>query len=199
MLILVSHPLFFEGEAQLLNQLFKHGLSIFHLRKPDAARADCEQFLTEIHPHYRSRIALHHHQSIAGKYGIYRLHFTSQLRRQWGAQDDQRVQKKQVYSTSIHLIEEYNRLSPHFSYAFLSPVFDSISKPGYLSKPHDLKEINVPRKVQLIGLGGVTVVNAKSVLEKGYDGIALCGAIWTAERPVDEFLKMKMKWNTTDQ
>lgn len=198
MLIIVSHSLFFEAEAQLLNQLFSEGLSLFHLRKPGATGRDVEQLVAGIYPQYRSRIVLHHHHDVAGKYGIHRLHYPSQQRSQLEEEDARRT-KKIVYSTSIHEMEEYNSISPIFSYAFLSPVFDSISKPGYLSKEHDLTKSNTGRRIQLIGLGGINLMNYKNVLEKGYDGIALCGAIWQAEKQVDEFLKIKMEWNTIVQ
>lgn len=196
MLIVVSHSSFVPEEAQLLNKLFEEGLALFHFRKPDYDQEEYEQVLSKVHPFYRKRIALHQHHSLAEKYGIHRLHFPSHKRIQLKEKHTQIDVQTQVYSTSIHQVEEYGTLSPSFSYAFLSPVFDSISKPSYLSRDHDLKKIDVNREVQIIGIGGINPLNYKEVVEKGYNGIALCGAIWHSDNPVNEFLKMKKLWNT---
>lgn len=197
MLIVVSHSSFLADEAQLLNKLFEEGLALFHFRKPEGDQEEYEQILAQVHPSYRKRIALHQYHSLAEKYGIHRLHFPSYKRTQMNVERIQRDTKIQIYSTSIHDIKEYNTLSPSFSYAFLSPVFDSISKPAYLAREHDLKKIDVDREIQLIGLGGITPLNYKDVMEKGYNGIGLCGAIWQSGNPINEFLKMKKLWNTT--
>src|SRR5687768_15635196 len=56
----------------------------------------------------------------------------------------------------FHSLEELEACQQHYEYAFLSPVFDSISKTGYKSKfdLHSLKVFLRNRKEKIIALGG---------------------------------------------
>lgn len=198
MMVVVSPELFFEKEAQLFNALFENGLNLLHLRKPNAKSDNYEELLGEVKPHFRDRIVLHQHHFLAEKYGIHRLHFSS-VEREFMKGPEEYIGKERVFSTSIHGIHEYKGLSAQFSYAFLSPVFDSISKPGYRAKIHDLNKIKYRNGTKLIGLGGVHAMNCKQVFEKGYDGIGLCGTIWSAANPVQEYLKIEKECRTIAQ
>lgn len=58
-------------------------------------------------------------------------------------------------------------------YITLSPVFDSISKPGYTSVEFG----PLPSGVTVIGLGGVTTDRAVQLKARGFAGAAMLGAI----------------------
>ena len=108
----------------------------------------------------------------------------------WQERNWEGQQSGYSYSTSVHSLEAYNALPVHFSYAFLGPVFDSISKPGYEAVSFDFsKKEELP--VKLVGLGGIGAGNVKQVLEMGFDGAALLGAIWNSEDPITELKNCK--------
>lgn len=81
---------------------------------------------------------------------------------------------------SFEAIEQYT--GPALDYGFLSPVFDSISKPGYRQKfaPEVLKQFLVHRKnkIPLFALGGICPATASEARAMGFDGIAVLGALW---------------------
>jgi len=187
MLIVISNPTPLKNDAAIINQLFDEGLSVFHLRKPECSSQDLVLLLQEINPLHHSKIALHSHHSLAKSFGINRLHYTEASREQITEPDLIEAQSKNVLSTSVHSVDDYQNLSLHFNYAFLSPVFDSISKPGYQKQTFDLSKINKKPGTKLIALGGIDVNNCNKALDMGFDGIAVLGSIWNAENKIDAF------------
>ncbi len=70
-------------------------------------------------------------------------------------------------------------------YITLSPIFPSISKPGY-GPPlglETLREVARAVPIPVIALGGITPENARACLEAGAAGIAVLGAVMAAEDP----------------
>lgn len=90
-------------------------------------------------------------------------------------------------STSFH--DEATALAEgkEFDYFFCSPVFESISKPGYQPKA-DWNLQNWPEylKSKSVALGGIDKTLLTDVQNKGFGHIAICGAIWNAQHPVSE-------------
>ncbi|MCX6218820.1 thiamine phosphate synthase [Spirosoma sp.] len=97
------------------------------------------------------------------------------------------------FSTSVHALSEWPKLAGQVDMVFYSPLFPSISKPGY--GPSSSLEIigqevsairqrhkDLPR---LIGLGGIQAENVALVRRAGFDGVALMGALWQAPDAVD--------------
>jgi thiamine-phosphate pyrophosphorylase len=172
MLVVISNPTPVKNEAAIINQLFDEGLSVFHLRKPECSSQDLVLLLQEINPLHYSKIALHSHHSLAKSFGINRLHYTEASREQ---------------ITEPDLIIDYQNLSLHFNYVFLSPVFDSISKPGYHQQTFNLSKINKKPSTKLIALGGIDANNCIRALDMGFDGVAVLGTIWKSEKAVVDF------------
>ena len=46
-LIAISWPSFFKEEASIINALFEQGLSVLHIRKPEASEADVEKLVAQ--------------------------------------------------------------------------------------------------------------------------------------------------------
>ena len=182
MLIVISSPTPITNEASLINQLFDEGLSVCHLRKPESSSQELVLLLPEIIPIHYSKIALHSHHYMAKSFGINRLHYTEASRKQLS--DTDFSEKENTLSTSVHSISDYENLSNYFEYTFLSPVFDSISKPGYHAQSFDLSKKN---ETKLIALGGIDETNCMKAFEMGFDGVALLGSIWSSENKVKTF------------
>ena len=90
-----------------------------------------------------------------------------------------------------------------YEYVFLSPLFDSISKPGYTSK-FDGKLIadRFQRWKQegritpeVIALGGVEAQNVVKLKTLGFSGAAVSGAVWSSKDPVNTFIEIQSKIN----
>lgn len=187
-IFIISSPTPVTKEAALINQLFDVGLPVFHLRKPDSSSQELVLLLQEIDSIHHSKIALHSHHYLAKSFGINRLHYTEASRKQ--LTDVDFSENDNILSTSVHSIEDFKNLSEHFSYAFLSPVFNSISKPDYEAKPFDLSSLNKNRATKLIALGGINENNCTKTYEMGFDGIALLGAIWNSEDGINNYKRI---------
>ncbi len=190
-IIVISNPTPVTNEASLINKLFDEGLAIFHLRKPESSAQELVLLLQEINPIYYSKIALHSHHYLAKSFGINRLHFNEVSRKQL-IEDALETYESEgvILSTSIHSTDDYNQLSDKFDYAFLSPVFDSISKPNYQAQLFDLSLINKKSKIKLIALGGINETNCSKAFEMGFDGIALLGSVWQNNDGITNFKKI---------
>ncbi|WP_247236667.1 thiamine phosphate synthase [Telluribacter sp. SYSU D00476] len=98
-----------------------------------------------------------------------------------------------AFSTSIHELAQWPQLNGRCELVFYSPLFASISKPGYgpalpLSdqaatiRNLKQKEERLPR---LIGLGGIHAGTIQQVKEAGFDGAAVLGTLWQSPDPVE--------------
>ena len=103
-----------------------------------------------IRPRFRERVILHDHFELAEEYGLRGIHLKYNEARTFTGRN-----RFAHVSVSCHSFEEIDALPFEPNYVFLSPVFDSISKPGYPSAftPEYLKENLQKRRVPVIALG----------------------------------------------
>jgi thiamine-phosphate pyrophosphorylase len=178
-LVVISHPDNVANEARLINQLFENGLTRFHLRKPGYDAGQIAGLLRQIDEQYHHYIALHQHHAIARDFGIKRLHYTEQHRENTDPEklallNDQGY----ILSTSVHETAALQTLT-WFDNAFLGPVFNSISKPGYQVKWPDSFSLNKrDTQLNIIALGGIELSNLSKVKAMNFDGAAVLGTIW---------------------
>lgn len=178
-LAVVTDAEWLPGEAAIINRLFGAGMRCLHLRKPGAAEKDIRQLLQAIDSRYYPRIALHQWHAMAGEYGITRLHYTEAQR---SVTDEKALQQlKQngfTLSTAVHSVQDYAALPGCFAYALLSPVFNSISKPGYRGIwQHGF--VLPAAATAAMALGGVHAGNIADLRRAGFAGAAVLGCIWT--------------------
>ena len=175
MLIIITPPYSLPDEGRIVNRLFENGLHLLHLRKPGANRNTLERYIRDIRPCFRERIVLHNHFELAEEYGLRGIH----LKYNEAGAFTGRERFGHV-SVSCHSFEEIDTLPFEPNYVFLSPIFDSISKPGYLSafSPEFLKENLQKRQIPVIALGGITGEKVAECRQLGFRGIALLGYAW---------------------
>lgn len=174
-LVVITKPGFFPCEGDIITSLFESGLKILHLRKPDSSISDMEELLMSVPACYHGRITLHDNFSLIEKYGIGGVH----LNRRNGVVPsgfNGRV------SCSCHSLQEVADKKSQFSYVFLSPIFDSISKEGYSSIFSDymlrraLRDGVIDDKVY--ALGGVNIDKIDYLSELRFGGVAVLGDLW---------------------
>ncbi|WP_278702502.1 thiamine phosphate synthase [Butyricimonas virosa] len=185
MLIIITPPHALPDEECIVNKLFESGLHLLHLRKPGADRETLERYIRGIRPRFRERVILHDHFELAEEYGLRGIHLKYNEARTFTGRN-----RFAHVSVSCHSFEEIDALPFEPNYVFLSPVFDSISKPGYPSAftPEYLKENLQKRRVPVIALGGITAEKVAECRKMGFRGVALLGHVW--EQPseaVDRF------------
>jgi thiamine-phosphate pyrophosphorylase len=187
MIIVITPEECVQNETGIINELFQEGLDLLHLRKPFISREEMEDFIQKIDPQFHHQLVLHSHYNLAKEFNISRFHFREADRQNGLAETF--IDK--LISTSVHDIETFNELNEEWNYAFISPVFPSISKKRYGEDStvlNDIKNRNNPR-VKLVALGGINENNIHEVFKSKAEGAALLGAIWESNEPLKVFRK----------
>lgn len=178
-MIVITNPTALSNEISIIHSLFENGLKLLHIRKPEYSETEMISFLTAIGSDYRNQLVLHNHHHLANSFGINRLHNPKDIKETANT----------ISSTSTHSIAEFNTLENNYSYAFLSPVYPSISKEGYQSEINLCESIKERTnfETKLVALGGVSAENMAETLKKGFDDVALLGTIWNSTNPLENF------------
>ena len=185
--IVITSPGFLQGEADFIDRLFGHGLDRLHLRKPGADIGECRRLLDGISREWLPQIVVHDNFGLCREYGIGGVHLN-------GRNPMAPPNHEGSVSRSCHSLEEISRYKGECDYLTLSPIFNSISKQGYMAAfgPGQLAAARdsglIDRRV--IALGGVTLENIPRVKELGFGGVAILGDVWQrmADGNVDEYL-----------
>ena len=190
MILLISTENNIKDEIIILNQLFEAGLELFHLRKPEKNyKAHCD-YLNQIETKYHNRIVVHFFHELINEYDLKGIHFQEQKRRDCLDMSTDyfsglKMNDKTI-SSSFHELEELEKCEFEFNYHFLSPIFSSISKPGYKGRGFDVNYIDK----KIIGVGGVTIENLSEFLALGYKGVGVIGSVWNNSTPIKQFKEM---------
>lgn len=189
MIIVITPEEFVQNEAEIINELFLEGLDFLHIRKPFVNSEEITDFIQKINPEFHHQLVLHSHHHLAEDFNISRFHFR-EIDRENGLHQSF---KDEIISTSVHDIQTFNELNEDWEYAFISPVFPSISKKGYGENSTILKSIKNRNNsnVKLVALGGINDKNINEVFESQVDGVALLGSIWESEEPLNVFRKCR--------
>lgn len=174
-LIVVTSPEFLPDEAHVLSELFAHGLDRLHLRKPTASESQLGKLLGELPPDCRARISLHDGFSLQKAYGLGGVHLNGRNPLPPTGFDG-------LVSRSCHSLDEVRKWRSHCDYLFLSPIFDSISKEGYMARftPEELESAARDGLIdhRVIALGGVSADRIDAVRRLGFGGVAVLGDLW---------------------
>ena len=188
-MIVITNPSAVADEISIIGSLFEEGLALLHIRKPDFSELEMASFIHQIDLEYRSKLVLHNHHVLAEDFGINRFHFSEKQRISTVPMPTGFSKPCRHNSTSTHSINEFNSLTIGFEYAFLSPVFKSISKENYhpVTNLFEALKLRTNTNTKIIALGGIDSENIAKTLESGFDDIALLGSIWNNENPVKQF------------
>ena len=183
--IAITPPAFYPGEAQAIaGILLNRGFWRVHIRKPDAAESAIRALIEEIPAELRPRLSIHNALHLAEQYGLGGVHLnrhTPLPPQGWHG----------LISRSIHSIAEIDTLSNE-DYAFISPVFPSISKPGYnptftIGQLSETIRRNQVNRTRIFALGGVTPARLPRLESAGFAGAAMLSEAWRPQIPADNF------------
>ncbi len=175
MVIVITLPQFVDGEAGRIVRLLQAGVDLVHVRKPGATGQQTERLIAQIPAEWRRRLVLHDHFRLAAAYGLHGVHLNSR-----NPQPPEGWQGS--VSRSCHTLDEVVRWKPLCDYVSLSPVFDSLSKPGYRAAftPAGLARARAEGIIdnKVMALGGVTFGRIDDVLRMGFGGAMILGDAW---------------------
>jgi thiamine-phosphate pyrophosphorylase len=198
-LVVITAPTALPNEPRLLAELLATGLERLHLRKPGWPAEELEKLIRALPTQFRARLVLHGHPALVRRYGLGGLHLTASQRA--AATRRPALGPGQTLSTSFHSLAEITRTRRRYDYVFLSPIFDSISKPGYAGS-FDLATVQAflqkraaspTRQPQVVALGGIDSHTIKLVRASGFAGAAVLGAIWQSADPVAAFRALRVE------
>lgn len=168
--IAITVPYFFRGEGkEIARLLLEEGFDRVHLRKPASDSKEMAALIESIPQECHSRISLHDHFDLAKDFSIGGLHLNSRNLNApagWNG----------LVSRSFHSLDEIEARTD-YDYAFLSPIYPSISKPGYYAEWDEaLMRSRVNKRI--MALGGVTEDKFGHLQELGFGGAAMLGGAW---------------------
>lgn len=179
-----------EKEQDLIHYMLNLGVQGLHIRKPFFTQKEMYSYLRAIDYRFSSQLVLHSHYELAKDFGIHRLHAPEYFRKK---QDFSLLKEGWQWSTSVHDITDFNSLEPFWHYAFISPIFSSISKKGYGGHSPMLLQLKQRTNfyVKMIALGGIDLENRLKAIQHGADDVAFLGTVWESIDPLITFLKCK--------
>ncbi|MGH7995090.1 MAG: thiamine phosphate synthase [Opitutaceae bacterium] len=216
-LVLISPEGEDPREAALLPELMAAGLRRYHLRKPGWSAERMSRWLSDLPAEIRCRIVPHQHHNLVERFGLAGRHWPDREEgppgRAPGARAGSAPRKGAdaglgapdvasgsgscgLRSRSCHGVTDLERALGAFDSVFFGPVFPSISKPGRdpdssvdaAALAHLLgREDADRRRTPILALGGVTAERVLRCRVRGFDGVAVLGAVWGAADPLGAF------------
>lgn len=201
-IILMSDTKDLVDEHLLLREMFELGLETYHIRKPKYSTQQLREYIERIDKKYRNRVVIHHHHELCVPLKLKGIHMTERHRKKkyfksWIMLQWIKFRRPEVsISASYHSPNSLLKGNPGYTYVFLSPIFDSISKIGYKNTFSDftLREALQKTSMNVFALGGVEYDKLDAVKNYGFKGCALVGSVWTHKEPVEEFKRVMAKW-----
>ncbi|MCM1005693.1 MAG: thiamine phosphate synthase [Prevotella sp.] len=170
--IVITSPKSVPDEAAKITRLLESGAADWvHIRKPEWELSRIGELIEQIPKELHPRLKLHSGPELLEQFEcIGGLHLNSRM-------PDVPVKGKAL-SRSCHTIEELAK-ADSFQYVTLSPIFDSISKPGYGTAFNldELRDVLTANR-NVIALGGVTPQRFRVLAKVGFAGAALLGYVW---------------------
>lgn len=180
-IIAISYPEKYKEEHLIINELFKNGLEIFHLRKPLWTAEQMTTLLDMIDANFHNRIVLHSHYQL--REGLKGIHFTKKSKHLIEKYKNTNIHK----SISCHSFKETQEYAKEMDYCFISPVFDSISKKGYNANIDSEELRNNANRQKLVALGGINDQNISNLRDIKLYGAAILGHIWYSDDAIKAF------------
>lgn len=193
-LAIITNPTDITNEHEVINFMLEKGLEYLHIRKPDYSLDEMRNYIKNIPPGYHNSLVVHSHFELFEEFNLKGVHFGANSLKHF---DDL---KNTTFNRSVacHSTEEllaYNRI---FKYAFLSPIFNSISKPNYFGSFSLLALKNFftqnELKIKTFALGGIDETNIEKAQYIGFDGVAVLGAIWEELRITNDLSSAKARY-----
>ena len=182
MMIVITPEVYAPNEIYWVNQLLKSGIDLLHIRKYNLQDQEVIKYVNSIEADYRDQLVLHSHGHLSNLLNINKIHIRESDRNN-GVH--LQFEKNKTLSTSVHDINAFNNLEPFWNYAFMSPMFPSISKAKYGMRNTVRSQLafRTNHAVKLIGLGGLKIENVNRIKKEIVDGFAFLGAIWNNPDP----------------
>lgn len=177
-IIAITSPKVTGDDERIIKGLVKRGIDVVHFRKPDSGIEECRSLLLKLTSGERSKIVVHDYPELYEEFSLLGIHVNKNV-----------TSLPEGYSglktRSCHSFEEVEMYKDDYDYLFLSPIFNSISKQGYMSSFSDAELLQASKEGiidgKVIALGGVTFDKIPYLKELNFGGVAMIGAIYNTD------------------
>ena len=186
-----------KNESEILTELFKEGLTHLHLRKHGYPVHKIADLIKRIPREYHKQIILHSHFELLKQFDLGGIHVTRNKRKNWYFKlftlNKFKNKPGFIITTSYHSTRKIEKSPRYYTYFFINSLFGSIGEGGKHSykEPDKLREFLMVTKRDVVALGGIDLINIKSVPEIGFKSVGLHGAIWGFENPLERFIELR--------
>ncbi len=191
-LIVFSPSSQIENEIESVKKILKLNIYAYHIRKTNFTLQEYIHYIESIPKNYHNKLVLHDCYELIHRFNIKGVHLTRKYLN--SNKNNPKLSTQHTKSKSCHNLEELTQIE-NYDYVFLSPLFDSISKPGYKKKTfphHQIKKFVGKAPKPVFGLGGISIRTIKDAKKTGVTHYAVLGSVWQSENPeqkVKELLK----------
>ena len=179
-IIAITPPHAIENEVVIIKRLLENSVEIVHLRKHQSefegvnVIAYLHEILSALTCEERSKIIIHDYPTLYEEFSLKGIHINKNI--------TSLPKNYTGYKTrSCHSFDEILKYKNEYDYLFLSPIFDSISKPDYKSPfTHEsLQQASLEGIIdnKVIALGGVTFDKIPYLQSLNFGGVAMIGGI----------------------
>ena len=214
-LIVISPEAEDPREHAVLAEFFAAGLTSYHLRKPTWTRPQLAAWLHALPSNFHPCIVLHTHHDLALEFPLGGLHDRDPSQSTCHVlsdnaplpfssyndilnsvchviRDKHPVEYPSLHSRAVHDLPTLRSSLDTYDRLLVSPIFPSFSKPNYgpsskLAEVELRAVLALPRRAEVIGLGGIDASRVPACRELGFDGVAVLGAIWQVADPLRAF------------
>ncbi|MCM1518093.1 MAG: thiamine phosphate synthase [Pseudoflavonifractor sp.] len=177
--IAITSPEPSRDETRQIRAILDCGWDMVHLRHPSASLTDMRRLIESIPQQLHDRLRLHGHFQLLNEFNLGGIQLNSRS-------PEGPANYHGAASRSCHTIDELARYAPDCDYMTLSPIFDSISKPGYTGR-FDAAQLSSIPPGKVIALGGVTPDNVGKLGRYPFAGYAVLGYLF--QSPPGEFTR----------
>ncbi len=200
-IIVVSSNHKIKDETDIYKELFEAGADYLHVRKYGYPTRKIVSMVERIPEEYHSRIILHSHFNVAKKYKLGGIHIPRKVRKDFIFMKlllgSYKKNGKYIISTSYHSTRKIERAHSFYTYFFMNNFFGSIHSKGKhaYKDPDKLEDFLKDTVKDIVPLGGIDANNIRYIKEIGFTSVAIHGALWGFNNPVERFVKIKANWD----
>jgi thiamine-phosphate pyrophosphorylase len=180
-IIAITPPHAIDDEVVIIKRLLENSVDIVHLRKHQSEFEGIDvisylhNILSALTSEECNKIIIHDYPMLYDEYSLKGIHINKNI--------TSLPENYIGYKTrSCHSFDEILKYKNEYDYLFLSPIFDSISKPDYKSPfTHEsLQQASLEGIIdnKVIALGGVTFNKIPYLQSLNFGGVAMIGGIY---------------------
>ena len=181
---------------EYVREIIKLNIFAFHIRKTSFTKEEYINYIEKIPTQYHHKIVIHdYYDDLLKRFNIKGIHLTRKFLETRKKHPE--LHRQYTLSKSCHTVNELTHLDD-YDYAFLSPIFDSISKPDYKQNKFNLRRMTeiIQRVAKpVFALGGITQENIKEAQKIGFSHFAVLGSVWQDDTPVKKVEKLLKELN----